>query len=346
MEILHPLFKNTVYDFDHINDLDHNGRTILFYFVNNFYIVDPPRVKTLINQGINVDIQDNDKQTALMWAYNNVEITKMLIDAGANVNLQNKWGETALIIAVKNNNIKVVEQLLAAETNVLLKDIYNHTAITYSWNDWMTYKLCLNIDPRPYIFQNECNNKDSYLSYLPRDIRSIVESMYRFYTKPLKKKTYTYVGLFRYARPPNESIQDMCVEMLQDGVMRNGYYKEYKVLGKELLVKSIADTFISHIEINPVEQNTNVVIDIGTIQFTLREGLNTLEKIPILLPTPFCPDSLIIIKVSSVGCTIKIYYNKFTHPILTNHPIGWSVQTTNGFIRLVCIGGRIGLRPY
>ena len=99
--------------------------------------------KLLIDKGANVDIQNNDKDTALICAArnNNTEIAKLLIDKGANVNLETYDKDTALICAARNKekNTEIAKLLIAKGANVNAKNISGgYTALMmsiYSSND-------------------------------------------------------------------------------------------------------------------------------------------------------------------------------------------------------------------
>jgi ankyrin repeat protein len=85
-------------------------------------------IKLLIEADANVDIQNNNGDTALVWAVvkHNIEIIKLLLEAGANVNLQYNKGETVLMIAVNMNhnfntpnfNIDIIKLLLDARAEI------------------------------------------------------------------------------------------------------------------------------------------------------------------------------------------------------------------------------------
>ncbi len=62
---------------------------------------DAKLVKSLIDAGANVDLQDRDGNTALIWAaYSGYkDIVIMLVEAGANINHKNKKNDTALMFA-------------------------------------------------------------------------------------------------------------------------------------------------------------------------------------------------------------------------------------------------------
>ena len=73
-------------------------------------------VRTLLQQGADVDARQGDGSTALHWASyrNNREIADLLIRAGADVDAANDLGVTALWAACENGSSAMVETLLAA----------------------------------------------------------------------------------------------------------------------------------------------------------------------------------------------------------------------------------------
>ena len=62
---------------------------------------------------------------------NNIEIANMLISAGANLNIQNDDEQTALMIAVFNDNIEIAEMLIKAGADVNIRDSDGDTALDY-----------------------------------------------------------------------------------------------------------------------------------------------------------------------------------------------------------------------
>ena len=84
---------------------------------------DPKRVEDLIRDGADVDYQDKNGWTALMYAIRNhkIDTVNTLISAGANVNVKNKSGDSALIIAVDNEYIDIVKELLNARADTTIK---------------------------------------------------------------------------------------------------------------------------------------------------------------------------------------------------------------------------------
>jgi len=98
-------------------------------------------VNSLIEEGANINLQDEYRKTALMHASEegHIDIVNALIEAGANINLQNNEGETALMYAASNNDltmvnalIDIVNALIEAGANINLQDVYGYTALMYA----------------------------------------------------------------------------------------------------------------------------------------------------------------------------------------------------------------------
>jgi len=70
----------------------------------------------LINKGADLNLQDNNKDTALLYSLkkNDLEMSKLLINKGADLNLQDNNKEPALFHAVRssNDNIDIVKLLI------------------------------------------------------------------------------------------------------------------------------------------------------------------------------------------------------------------------------------------
>ena len=119
IEIMHLLISHGA----NIHDRTHNEMTTLMFAAIGGCI---EIVRLLINLNVNLDSETNhvytpfrgseDHMTALIYAamYGHTEIVKVLIEHGANVNIRNENDETALSFAIKNNNIEMIELLVAA----------------------------------------------------------------------------------------------------------------------------------------------------------------------------------------------------------------------------------------
>jgi ankyrin repeat protein len=72
------------------------------------------KAKSLIEQGTNINIQDDDGCTPLYWAvrYNVTDIVDLLLKKGANIEVQDKYGLTPLHYAVQERLTEIVNLLL------------------------------------------------------------------------------------------------------------------------------------------------------------------------------------------------------------------------------------------
>lgn len=70
-------------------------------------------IKLYLNENINIDHQDLNGMTLLMFAsyYGFEEIVEYLLSFKPNMKLKNLRGNTALDLAIKNNHVKTVEIL-------------------------------------------------------------------------------------------------------------------------------------------------------------------------------------------------------------------------------------------
>ncbi len=77
-------------------------------------------VRTLLKEGVDVNLPRADGATALLWAahWDDLETVDLLLRAGANVNAADDHGVTALVRACENASVRMVEKLLAAGGNV------------------------------------------------------------------------------------------------------------------------------------------------------------------------------------------------------------------------------------
>ena len=86
------------------------------------------RVEELLEFGINPNVRDEERYTALMMASSKgqVEIVKMLLESGGDPNLQNKWSEEAIGFAIRYPpHREIVEILLNAgvDPNISYNDV-------------------------------------------------------------------------------------------------------------------------------------------------------------------------------------------------------------------------------
>ena len=78
--------------------------------------VDADALRTLLDEGADVDARSPDGSTALLWASHRDDLTSvgLLLGAGADVDAANDQGATPLWAASQNGSVEVVERLLGA----------------------------------------------------------------------------------------------------------------------------------------------------------------------------------------------------------------------------------------
>jgi ankyrin repeat protein len=111
-----------------VNVQDQKQRTPLIFAASAGHT---PVVEYLIEAGADVDMRDKDGQSALLYAskrgFN--ETVALLLDKGADVNLQSaKRGVSALMLAAVWDNVELAELLLDHGANPQLTDTFGRTA--------------------------------------------------------------------------------------------------------------------------------------------------------------------------------------------------------------------------
>lgn len=108
-----------------------NGRPALLAYV---WRDNKDRVEKLLAHGADVNIQDNDGDTALHGAAENgdYEIIEMLLDKGANPNARNKQGGTPLMWAAVFGNPEAARLLLNRGADPTMKDNDGITAAEWA----------------------------------------------------------------------------------------------------------------------------------------------------------------------------------------------------------------------
>ena len=91
-------------------------------------------IEFLIKNGANINIQDAEGKTSLMWTScnNNIETVKLLIENGADLNKQDNNGKTALMWAILENNSKIVKFLIESNAKLDIQDNNGINAIMYA----------------------------------------------------------------------------------------------------------------------------------------------------------------------------------------------------------------------
>lgn len=92
------------------------------------------KVKELIDYGVDVNVQNEIGETALIIAtyQDRRDIVKCLIEAGTDVNIKNKGGYTSLMQASYHNNITILKQLIDAGADVNSKNDDGRSALYFA----------------------------------------------------------------------------------------------------------------------------------------------------------------------------------------------------------------------
>ena len=104
------------------------GKTPLIWAVQHGHIA---IIEWLLGQGINVNMQDKNKNTALHIAVekDNDTVCKMLLQHGALPNVQNKQKQTSLHLAVKKQSTSLINLLMEFGANPTILDSNKRTPI-------------------------------------------------------------------------------------------------------------------------------------------------------------------------------------------------------------------------
>jgi uncharacterized protein len=109
---------------ENINKVNEFGFGLLHYSIsrNSFDIT-----KYLIESGINLDLMDLERNTALHYVCNtqNIEIAKLLLEKGADLSIRNKYGNNAMWTAVFNCKGKyydMVELFMKYNPDIITKN--------------------------------------------------------------------------------------------------------------------------------------------------------------------------------------------------------------------------------
>lgn len=151
--------ENTTYLIAEPNSADNSGCTLLMKAAetgNNW------EINALLASGADVNLQDKDGWTALMYAVRyqeNIAVIDALIKSGAQIKTVNKYGSSALMIAATyNNNPEILERLLryysASEREVLKSFV-----LLLSFNNSSEYTEIAKIN----IFLNKSIPLNSYI---------------------------------------------------------------------------------------------------------------------------------------------------------------------------------------
>lgn len=133
---------------------DYFNHTALHYVIHE-HVYD--FIPYLISDGIDIDAQDDNGQSALHSAveWNDLEATRILLNFNPNINIMNKYNETPLYIAIRKDNLEIVKLLLEHNALPNIVSVFGTTLCAAVWSSGPNHieiiKLLIlygvNIDP-------------------------------------------------------------------------------------------------------------------------------------------------------------------------------------------------------
>jgi ankyrin repeat protein len=95
--------------------------------------------KWLLDKGSDVNMQDKDGRTALMWAAN-TECAKLLLDKGASLDHTEGEGWTTLMFAALADKLDLAQLLLSRGARTDIVSVYPSLYVDFELlNGWMAY---------------------------------------------------------------------------------------------------------------------------------------------------------------------------------------------------------------
>ena len=101
-------------------------------FIGAIGVSDKVKIRTMIKEGFDVNMADENGRTVLMFAVvvGDLSVIKMLIKAGANLEQKTKDDETAFLYACRcTKDVKVIEYLIKQGVNTQAKNIYGNNGL-------------------------------------------------------------------------------------------------------------------------------------------------------------------------------------------------------------------------
>ncbi|OUM65276.1 hypothetical protein PIROE2DRAFT_7737 [Piromyces sp. E2] len=136
--------------------------------------------KYLIENGIDVNCEDSEGKTILFYIVNNLDLMKFAIDHGANVNHLDNKGRTILFYL---NNKMLIKHAISVGLDPTIRDKDGHTAIYLKENlpsDLLFYLVEKGADINEYHFSH--NNYGFYNSFKVNDLHQAINYNFNFDT--------------------------------------------------------------------------------------------------------------------------------------------------------------------
>lgn len=141
-----PKLNNLIqyFDIEEINRKDINGNSALMHVCKNYFLSSIETVKLLVKHGADVNIQNDEGFTALMfaacWCTDSTDVIDFLLKY-SDVNIQDNDYNTAFMYACKYNTLSSVKLFLEYDININLKNKSQCNAFMFAVAGYsLTYK--------------------------------------------------------------------------------------------------------------------------------------------------------------------------------------------------------------
>ncbi|KAG4094107.1 ankyrin [Neocallimastix lanati (nom. inval.)] len=180
-------------------------------------------IHILVNQPIDIDLQDRNGNTALIYIcqkkYEYTEIVReFLLKHNVNINIKNKAGNSALHIAVFNNHLEIVKLLLLNHADINIKNSEGNTVLMMASSSANREKmleelLLLNT----YVDVNAVNNEgDSALIIAARNGNPrIVRDLLRYHADCNLQNARLETAIIKAIKSMNKCISKIPIEKYQ-----------------------------------------------------------------------------------------------------------------------------------
>jgi len=212
-----------------INYLKKNGAVLFKFNITNLTFEDNQKIiELLINKGADLNLQNNNKDTALLYSSKNgyKDIAELLINKGADLNLQDNNKDTALLYSLKNGYKDIAELLIDKGADLNLQDNNKDTALLISLKNGYKDIAKLIIEKGSGLNQQDNNKDTALLISLKNGYKDIAELLIDKGADLNLQDNNKEPALFHAVRNSNDNID--IVKLLIEKGSDKDYIKTYE----------------------------------------------------------------------------------------------------------------------
>lgn len=251
-------------------------------------------VKTFVEKGADINLQDNRENTALIMAVadNQPEIFSTLMDAKPDVNKQNFKGNSSLIIACRDNKEDFANALLGSGSNVDLKNLDGNTALIYAVKNDNTSLVAKLLKSEVDVVAKNNENKSALDFIVSEEMRWLAgtESYLKDYVISLST-----LAKYQTKFPQSESLPVLARPVLKNLTSLNDIFKlgDMNILEKSEIESKSSTVVVNYDDANKFHTKfPNSKFNKQVVLNSLQESKNNeIRKIRDLFGTDFNIDS-------------------------------------------------------